>query len=65
MLYAKLPKKYWSEVKKCEDDYENNKDLFKKLIGLRWELQGTKNNEKESSEVLKQKNETEESIVQH
>jgi anaerobic magnesium-protoporphyrin IX monomethyl ester cyclase len=67
MLYAKLPKKYWSEVKKCEDNYEGNKDLFKKLIALRWEHEGKGNNEKESSEVLKQKNdiEAEESLVQH
>lgn len=41
LLYAKLPKKYWPEIEKCEQDYENNKDLFDHLIDVRWELQNT------------------------
>ena len=65
MLYAKLPKKFWPDVEKCEVDYDNNKALFKKLIALRWEIQGVANNEKESSEVLKQKNEQQDDAIQH
>ena len=65
MLYAKLPKTYWQEIRKCEDDYSNNKDLFKKLIALRWEIQGKENNDLESSQVLKQKNEQDDTITQH
>ena len=53
LLYAKLPKEYLPEVKKCENKYEENKDLFKKLVALKWELQG-KNTSAESLEVLKQ-----------
>jgi len=36
MLYAKLPKKYWPDIEKCEKDYENNKPLYDKLLKLRW-----------------------------
>jgi len=36
MLYASLPKKYYPQIKRCEDDYENNIELYKKLIKLRW-----------------------------
>lgn len=39
LLYAKLPKKYWSDIEKCEKDYENNKELFDELIDIRWSLQ--------------------------
>jgi len=64
-LIIKLPKKFWPDVEKCEVDYDNNKALFKKLIALRWEIQGVANNEKESSEVLKQKNEQQDDAIQH
>jgi radical SAM superfamily enzyme YgiQ (UPF0313 family) len=36
MLYAMLPKKYWKDIEKCEKDYTNNKQLFEKLLNLRW-----------------------------
>ncbi len=36
MLYTKLPKEYYPEIEKCERDFENNKQLFKKLVDLRW-----------------------------
>ena len=65
MLYAKLPKSYWPEVKKCEEDYENHKDLFKKLIAFRWEISGADNSDKESSEVFKQKSDEDENVLQH
>lgn len=37
VLYSTLPEKYMDDIKKCEIDYENNKDLFEKLIEIRWE----------------------------
>lgn len=36
MLYAMLPKKYWKDIEKCERDYDNNVELFEKLLKLRW-----------------------------
>ena len=39
MLYAKLPKKYWPDIEKCEKGYEPNKDLYDKLLNLRWEYE--------------------------
>lgn len=36
MLYAKLSKEYYPKIEKCENDYENNKELFKELVDLRW-----------------------------
>jgi len=38
LLYAKLPKKYWSDIKKVEDNFEENQDLYQKLIDLRWKI---------------------------
>lgn len=40
LLYAKLPEKYWPEIEKCELNFEKNKDLYERLLSLRWELQG-------------------------
>ena len=40
-----------SDLEAC--NYEENTDLFKKLVALKWELQG-KNTSAESLEVLKQ-----------
>jgi anaerobic magnesium-protoporphyrin IX monomethyl ester cyclase len=40
LLYAKLPKKYWPDIKKCEENFDENQELFKKLIDRRWELNG-------------------------
>lgn len=37
LLYAKLPEEYYPEIEKCEKDFENNKELFKKLVDLRWQ----------------------------
>jgi radical SAM superfamily enzyme YgiQ (UPF0313 family) len=37
MLYAMLPKKYWKDIEKCEHNYDNNAELFNKLLKLRWE----------------------------
>ena len=37
LLYAKLPKEYYSDIEKCERDYGNNKELFDKLVNLRWQ----------------------------
>lgn len=39
MLYAKLSKDYYPQIEKCEKDYENNKELFKELVDLRWSLE--------------------------
>jgi len=36
LLYAKLPEEYYSEIERCEKDFENNKDLYKRLVDLRW-----------------------------
>lgn len=36
LLYTKLPEEYYKDIEKCEYDYENNKELFDKLVGLRW-----------------------------
>lgn len=36
LLYAKLPEEYWSDVEKCEVDVEHHRDLFQKLLDLRW-----------------------------
>ena len=36
VLYSTLPKKYYPDIKKCENDYDNNIDLFNRLINLRW-----------------------------
>ena len=33
-LYTKLPLEYMPDVEKCEKDYENNKELFAKLVDL-------------------------------
>jgi hypothetical protein len=41
MLYAKLPKSFYSDIEKCEKDYENNKELYKKLLDLRWKYDNT------------------------
>jgi uncharacterized radical SAM superfamily protein len=38
MLYAMLPKEYHSDIEKCEKDFENNQELFDKLVKLRWEI---------------------------
>ena len=37
MLYSMLPKKYWKDIEKCEKDYDNHQELYKKLTELRWE----------------------------
>jgi len=37
-LYIRLPDKYYSQVKLCEKDYENHKNLFNDLVKLSWEL---------------------------
>ena len=36
LLYAALPKKYYHMIGKCERDYEGHKDLYEKLVRLRW-----------------------------
>ena len=41
MLYAKLPLKYYKDIEKCELDYENNRELFDKLVDLRWKYDKT------------------------
>ena len=38
VLYSTLPEEYMDDIKKCEIDYENNKELFEQLIKLRWKL---------------------------
>ena len=35
-LYTKLPKEYFPQIELCEKDYENNKELFQKLVSLSW-----------------------------
>lgn len=42
LLYGKLPKEYWPQIKKCEEDYESNKDLFEQLVKLRWKIANNK-----------------------
>ena len=46
LLYAKLSKEYWREIEKCEKNYESNKDLFDKLVRLRWRLADEKKKQK-------------------
>jgi radical SAM superfamily enzyme YgiQ (UPF0313 family) len=36
MLYATLPKKYYKDIEKCENEYHNQQDLYNKLVKLRW-----------------------------
>lgn len=36
VLYAKLPKKYWPQIEKCEKDFVANKELYDCLLSLRW-----------------------------
>ena len=48
LLYAKLPKSYYPQIEKCEKDYENNKELFEKLIGLRWKLEDENKKDKKT-----------------
>lgn len=36
MLYATLPDEYYKDIEKCENDFENNKDLYNKLLDIRW-----------------------------
>lgn len=38
MLYAFLPKEYYDDIKRCEDDFKNNQDLYKHLVDVRWKL---------------------------
>lgn len=38
VLYSTLPEEYFEDIKKCEIDYENNKELFEKLVKIRWDL---------------------------
>ena len=38
ILYATLPQKYYPQIKKCEQNYHQNKELHKKLVELRWKL---------------------------
>ena len=47
LLYAKLPKEYYSDIEKCERDYENNKDLFERLVTLRWKYDNKWKNKNE------------------
>ncbi|MFA4933767.1 MAG: radical SAM protein [Candidatus Omnitrophota bacterium] len=35
-IYTKLPVKYLSHVERCERDFENNRELFAKLVKLSW-----------------------------
>lgn len=42
VLYSTLPKKYYPDIYRCEVDYENNKDLFNKLVEIRWEYDYSK-----------------------
>ncbi len=37
LLYTKLPEEYYPEIEKCEYDFNNNRELFKKLIDLQWQ----------------------------
>lgn len=36
-LYTKLPDKFLPEIEKCEKDYDNNKELFAKLVNILFE----------------------------
>lgn len=38
MLYATLPKEYFSDIEACEKDYERNRDKYDDLVKLRWRL---------------------------
>ncbi len=37
ILYSVLPKTYYSQIEKCEKNYEANQELFDELMKLRWE----------------------------
>jgi radical SAM superfamily enzyme YgiQ (UPF0313 family) len=37
MLYSSLPKEYYGDIEKCENDIKSNQELFNNLIKLRWE----------------------------
>jgi radical SAM superfamily enzyme YgiQ (UPF0313 family) len=37
MLYATLPKKYRKDIEKCEVDFDNNQDIYKNLMKIRWD----------------------------
>jgi len=37
ILYVALPKEYYPIIELCEKDYDNNQELFEKLMNLRWE----------------------------
>ncbi len=39
MLYATLPHKYFPEIEKCEKYFYRNKDLYQKLVDLRWKME--------------------------
>lgn len=39
LLYAKLPEEYYKDIEKCENNYEDNKDLFSELVDLRWKME--------------------------
>ncbi len=38
VLYATLPKEYYPDIEKCERDYESNRELYNKLLNLRWSM---------------------------
>jgi len=38
ILYAVLPEEYREQIELCEKDYEHNKELYERLVALRWNL---------------------------
>ena len=51
VLYSTLPLDYYSDIQKCETDYENNIELFDQLIKLRWQYDYAK--ERQELSLLK------------
>ncbi|MCK4553857.1 B12-binding domain-containing radical SAM protein [Candidatus Parcubacteria bacterium] len=37
-LYATLPEKYFDKIELCEKDFNNNQELYKELVDLRWSI---------------------------
>lgn len=35
-LYTKLPESFFPEIERCERDFEANRELFQRLVGLSW-----------------------------
>jgi hypothetical protein len=69
-LYTKLPIEYFPDIEKCEKDYENNKELFAKLVGLvlgkyyrSWDLGKNLGKDPVSAEMERSETEMERALI--